>query len=166
MSDLFQLLDHYACCGHLAWLGIRPKRRAAVIESDTVQAIAGHGLEGDHHASPGGKRQVTLLQAEHLPVIAALSGHGHVPPHWLRRNLVISGLNLLAMKGRQLQFEEGVILEITGPCAPCSRMEETLGHGGYNAVRGHGGMTARIIRSGLLRHGERVIPLPRQPGPA
>ncbi|RKQ95827.1 MOSC domain-containing protein YiiM [Kushneria sinocarnis] len=160
MSDLFRLLQRHARPGRLEWLGVRPGRRAPMSEPAMIRAVAGHGLEGDHHASPGGKRQVTLIQFEHLPVIAALSGHDTVPLPWLRRNLAISGLNLLATRGQQLQIGDEVVLEITGPCAPCRRMEEYLGRGGYNAVRGHGGMTARILRGGRLQRGDRVTPLP------
>lgn len=101
---------------------------------------------------------MTLIQAEHLPVIAALCGRAEVTPEALRRNLVISGLPLLALKDARFQIGE-VILEGTGECHPCSRMEETLGEGGYNAVRGHGGLTARVIRGGLIREGDTLIPL-------
>ncbi|THF70725.1 MOSC domain-containing protein [Deinococcus sp. Arct2-2] len=100
-----------------------------------------------------GKRQVTLIQAEHLPVIAALAGVESVTPEEMRRNIVVSGMSVLALKDARFQLGE-VILEGTGECHPCSRMEETFGPGGYNAVRGHGGITARVVQGGVIRVGD------------
>ena len=73
----------------------------------------------------------------------------------MRRNLVTEGINLLALKERRFRIGEAV-LETSGECHPCSRMEETLGVGGYNAVRGLGGITARVITGGLVRVGDCV----------
>jgi len=142
--------------GRLEWIGLRPAQRAPVQAVVSVRAEAGRGLIGDRYAeSPGTKRQVTLIQAEHLPVIAALTGNAAITPEWLRRNLVVSGINLLALKDRRFLIG-AVLLEGTGLCRPCSRMEEVLGPGGYNVMRGHGGITARVLNGGSLRVGDRV----------
>jgi MOSC domain-containing protein YiiM len=77
------------------------------------------------------------------------------PPELTRRNIVVSGINLLALKDRRFQIG-GAVLEATGPCEPCSRMEENLGPGGYNAMRGHGGITARVVEEGTIRVGDEV----------
>jgi MOSC domain-containing protein YiiM len=117
--------------------------------------ITATGLAGDRYAGRSGKRAVTLLQHEHLPVIAELAGVEAVDPVLLRRNLVVAGINLLALRGRRFRIGTA-LLEGTGPCAPCSRMEETFGPGGYNAVRGHGGLTARVLEPGVIALGDRV----------
>ena len=115
-------------------------------------------LLGDHaRPKPGGKRQITLIQHEHLAAVGSFLGlDAPLAPGRLRRNLVVSGLNLLALKNRQIQIGEEVILDITGECHPCSRMEEELGPGGYNAMRGHGGLTAHIAVGGVIRVGDVV----------
>lgn len=146
--------------GKLEWIGLRSARRGPVLNVAEAVALEGLGLRGDRRAegktpNPESPRQVTLLQAEHLPVIAALAGLDDLEPERLRRNLLVSGLNLLALKDRSFWIGE-VLLVGSGPCHPCSRMEEALGPGGYNAVRGHGGITARVVRGGVLRVGDVV----------
>jgi len=104
------------------------------------------------------QRQISLIQAEHLAVIANLMNTDTLSSETLRRNLVVEGINLLGLKDqrfsigdctRQASIEKN-ILEGTGQCHPCSRMEEALGTGGYNAMRGHGGITAKVIRGGTI----------------
>jgi MOSC domain-containing protein YiiM len=145
----------------VAWIGLRPARGTDMDAVDEVEAVAGRGLSGDrYHAAGGGsgKRGVTLLQAEHLPVIAALSGHRAVAPALLRRNVVVEGIPLIALKDRRFRIGD-VLLEGTGPCDPCSRMEDALGPGGYNAMRGMGGICARIVAGGTLHRGDPVVAL-------
>ncbi len=113
------------------------------------------GVVGDRYAGRSGTRQVTLIAAEHLRDIGAWLGTEPAAPEALRRNLVTQGINLLALKERRVRVG-GALLEVTGEAHPCSRMEETLGPGGYNAVRGHGGLTARVLEGGTVRVGEAV----------
>ncbi len=136
--------------GHVSWIGLRPERRATILVVDKVKAVVESGLIGDRYAGRSGKRQVTLIQAEHLAVIASLLGLDAIDPVMLRRNICVNGLNLLALKDKQFQMGDAV-LEYTGLCHPCSFMEEIFGQGGYNAVRGHGGITAQVIISGLIK---------------
>lgn len=133
-------------------------REVARTVAGTV-ALAGIGLADDRLGLRGesdlSTRQVTLIQAEHLAVIARLARVDRVDPAGLRRNLVVSGINLLALRNAKLQIGDA-LLEIVGPCQPCSRMEETIGAGGYAAMRGHGGMTARVVTTGAIKVGDVV----------
>lgn len=154
--SLKALLEAPVRPGRLEWIGLRPNRRAPMAVVAEAWARTGQGLEGDRARPVGaGTRQVTLIQKEHLAVIGVFLGRGAVSPELLRRNLVVSGLNLLGMRGRRLRIGQAVF-EVTGACHPCSRMEEALGPGGYGAMRGHGGVTARIIEAGAIRLGDAV----------
>ena len=68
---------------------------------------------------------------------------------------MVSGLPLVALKGRRFRLGE-TLLETTESCDPCSRMEAALGPGGYNAMRGMGGLCARVIEGGALTIGDAV----------
>lgn len=155
MESLSELIARYAQPGRILWIGRRVARRAAMQMLDRVW-IDAQGLTGDHGVSV--KRAVTLIQQEHLAVIGAMLGRGPVAPADLRRNLVVAGLNLTALRGRRVEVGS-TLLEITGPCAPCSRMEETLGRGGYSALRGHGGFCAAVIRPGWVALGDAMKPI-------
>jgi MOSC domain-containing protein YiiM len=137
-----------------------PRQPARAVER--TLARAGIGLADDRLGSRGAAelstRQATLIQHEHLPVIARLARVPAVDPAALRRNLVVSGINLLALKNARLRVG-GALLELVGPCHPCSRMEEAIGPGGYAAMRGHGGMTARILEDGPIAVGDAVSAL-------
>lgn len=155
-SELGRLFAQFPRAGRVEWIGLRPARDVPMQAVDMAHAETGGGLVGDRYKGGSGKRGITLIQAEHLPVIAALSGHSSVDVATLRRNLLVSGIPLVALKGRRFRIGE-VVLEGTDPCDPCSRMEAALGPGGYNAMRGMGGLCARIIEGGAIRAGDAVV---------
>ncbi len=153
--SLQHLFDTLPQIGRVQWIGVRPHRKAPMLQPISVEAIAGKGLAGDRYNSNNGKRQVTLIQGEHLSAIASIMGRENIAPEVLRRNLVITGINLLALRDKQFRVGDA-LLEYTGLCHPCSAMEASLGPGGYNAVRGHGGITARILEGGIIKSGDEV----------
>ena len=137
-------------------MGIRPARRASMESLDNVSLTTEAGLVGDRYAGRSAKRQVTLIQHEHLPVIASMLHLDEIEPALLRRNVCVSGINLLALKGKHFTIGTST-LAYTGLCHPCSRMEEVFGDGGYNAVRGHGGITASVVHSGTIALNDSVM---------
>ena len=144
--------------GELQWIGLRPDKGLPLVSVSEVIADPAAGLAGDHYHGRSGKRQVTLLQHEHPGVIERLTNRA-ITPAMLRRNLVVAGINLLALHKQYFQIGKAVFFA-TGRCHPCSRMETVLGSGGYNAMRGHGGMTAQVIEEGSIRVGDAVVALP------
>lgn len=156
MTEMQHLLTEIPQVGRVEWIGRAARREAAIEPLQEAHVEVGTGIVGEHHAAGGNsKRQVTLIQAEHLPIIAAWSGQPQITPEQLRRNIVVAGINLLSLKQGRFRVGE-VVLEGTGPCAPCSRMETTIGPGGYQAMRGHGGITAIVHHPGAIRIGDEV----------
>jgi len=151
---LKQLLQNLPQHGKVEWISIRPGKRKPLLVLEQV-AVLDNGLANDHYAGRSGNRSITLIQYEHINAIASLLHREKVDPIELRRNIMVSGINLLALKDREFKIGSAV-LTMTGFCHPCSRMEEALGSGGYNAVRGHGGINARVVKPGKIILGDKV----------
>ena len=129
--------------GRLEWIGLRPSRRQDMVVVDAALAIADRGL------------QITVISREFIEQTAHFLDRESIDPALLRRNLVISGINLHALRYQRFEIGEA-LLEAGALCHPCSRMESALGRGGVAAMFGHGGLCCRILRGGLVRVGDRV----------
>jgi len=160
MEILKELLSTNTFQGKVDWIGISSGPRSEIQACQTVHIVTG-GVEHDHHCRPTrkSKRQVTLIQAEHIPVVEAIVGRGKIDPSLLRRNIVVSGINLAALKYQTFRIGTAV-LEGSGNCPPCSRMEENLGPGGYAAMLAHGGITAVVVTEGVVSLGDTVSVVP------
>ncbi|NOT86092.1 MAG: MOSC domain-containing protein [Methylococcaceae bacterium] len=138
----------FPVAGEVVWIGLRPSRNEPMVSVNEARVDEKQGLLGDRYAGSSGNRHLTLIQWEHLAVIEALTGRS-IAPEILRRNLVVKGINLVALKNHRINIGNAIV-QITGYCHPCSKMESKLGTGGYNAMRGHGGVTARVIKAGVI----------------
>lgn len=143
--------------GKLEWIGVRPARKAPMQLVRHVEAVKDFGLNGDRRCdgSPGSGRQVTLINREHIEVIQKMLGLEELDPELLRRNLVVSGINLLALRHQRFRIGDA-IFEAGAHCHPCLRMEQALGPGAVAAMLGHGGVCAKIIQGGTIAIGDSV----------
>jgi MOSC domain-containing protein YiiM len=130
-----------------------------------VQAIAGIGLEGDRYAegigfyssrpTDPGAREVTLIEAENLDALR--EDHGlTLAAHEHRRNLTVRGIRLDQLVGRRFRVGQ-VILEGIRDCPPCEHLEALVSKPVLNPLVNRGGLRARVVESGTLRVGDRVI---------
>jgi MOSC domain-containing protein YiiM len=83
----------------------------------------------------------------------------HCPFEWWnsRRNLLVDGLRLPREAGTRVQIGETLVLEITGECDPCARMEAL--HAGLRAALTpdwRGGFLGRVITDGEIAVGEEI----------
>lgn len=155
-----ELMKTFAHNGRVEWISYRPgpTSRGPLLVTDTIEVTEQKGIVGDRYKGTARTRQVTLIQAEHIEAVAKLLQRDSIDPALLRRNIVVSGINLLAFNESTFQIGE-VLLKMTGYCHPCSQMEENLGTGGYNAMRGHGGITCMVIKGGKIKLGDEVSPV-------
>lgn len=144
--------------GKLEWIGLRTERRGEITIVERAEAKVGLGLEGDHRClkPPGSARQVTIISREYIHQIAQQLGIDFIDPALLRRNLVISGMNMNLLRFQRLQIGDA-IFETSALCDPCSRMDENLGKGGAAAMFGYGGLCAKIIQGGKISVGDAVV---------
>lgn len=139
--------------GIIKWIGVRPERKAPLHSVPSVYADRNDGLTGDHDTKP--HRQITIISREALAAVAQTMGVLEIDPADTRRNILISGMDFNIESGTRIRLGEAVI-EITGPCLPCERMNETLGDGGRMAMADAGGLTAMILSSGQIAVGDGV----------
>ncbi|RJK92826.1 molybdenum cofactor biosysynthesis protein [Vallicoccus soli] len=126
---------------------------------DRVEVVAGKGLRGDRYfARPAHARaSVTLLAVEDLEAVARDLGLAEPPdPALLRRNVVLRGADVDALRGHDVELDCGegpVLLRCGRPANPCAWMDVVLAPGAFRALRGRGGVRAAPLTSGALRRG-------------
>ncbi len=115
-----------------------------------ASALAGEGLEGDRHAKAGSARQVLLMDRETLSEL-------DLGPGAVRENITVEGAHLQGLaSGSRISLGSEVVLELSGPCVPCRRMEE-IRPGLQETLEGRRGVLATVARGGTITVGDPVV---------
>jgi MOSC domain-containing protein YiiM len=136
--------------GRLEAIWLKRVRRGPMDPVDEAQLVEERGLAGN--ANQGGRRQVTIIEAEAWEHMLAELG-ASLPPSTRRANLMLRGITLARTRGSLLRIGD-CVLEIAGETRPCNLMEESL-PGLRHAMSPHwrGGVFARVLRGGNIHVG-------------
>ncbi len=124
-----------------------------------VECVAGRGLRGDRFFDykPDYKGQITFFAGEvHDELCATLrdplfdADLPPPPPSVYRRNVVTRGIDLNSLIGREFTVQ-GVTFLGAAECSPCYWMNSAFGPGAEAALKGRGGLRAKILTDGILR---------------
>ena len=135
---------------------IRPQRRETPLYVNDAE-ITNEGIKGDHYAKDDGKRQVTLIASDDLAAVAETVGFQGDPHLASRRNIMVDSLPDEDLKGKLIGLGDEVILEVTGYCNPCFRMDENFGEGAISAFEKKAGWVARVIECGSISVGDKFF---------
>ena len=126
-------------------------RDHAMTAVDAAECVAGKGLRGDRYFGhkPDYKGQVTFFEERALQGVVVHVGASGVPAWAMRRNVMVSGVDLNSLIGRRFEID-GVRFEGSEECAPCRWMDRSIGEGARDFLKGQGGLRARILSDGKL----------------
>ena len=117
-------------------------------ELSEVEVIKDKGFKGCIHGRPGSKRQVSLMDCETLDKLG-------LAPGIVKENITTQGLDFQSLGTGNILRIGSCVLEITGPCDPCARMDE-IRMGLQEELRGQRGWLCRVQQSGIIRRGDRI----------
>ncbi|CAN5138398.1 MOSC domain-containing protein [soil metagenome] len=132
----------------------QPAGRAPTVEVPEATAVAGQGLVGDRFFGHKDdyKGQVTLFSIETYRDLCSRFGLAEdaADVSLFRRNLVVEGADLPALIGTEFELC-GVRFLGTEEAAPCYWMNQAFADGAEEAMRGRGGLRAKVLTGGILR---------------
>ena len=140
--DNAQVVSLQLCVGH------REQMRSV----ESARMIADFGIEGDRHSGgegPRKARQVLLIGEETLEAFGLSRGE-------VRENVTTTGIDLPSLQeGRRLALGAEVVLEVTGDCAPCARIDE-IRPGLKDELEGRRGVLAAVVTGGTVAAGDAI----------
>ena len=151
--NLMRILHLYISAGH-NYFGHheQPPGEEPMLEVPQVECLAGRGLRGDRFFDfkDNYKGQVTFFANETYERLCEALNESGKSPAVFRRNVITQGVDLNSLIGKEFEVQ-GVRFEGTQEAAPCHWMNEAFGPGAEKALRGFGGLRARILSDGVLK---------------
>ena len=130
----------------------QPAGEAPVEELHKAELVAGEGIQGDRFFGfkEDYKGQITFFSREVYEALCARFQVWDRPPSVFRRNVIVSGVDLNTLISREFEVQG---LRFTGvcECTPCHWMDQAFHPGAEEALKGCGGLRAKILSSGTLR---------------
>jgi MOSC domain-containing protein YiiM len=129
---------------------------------ERIEVRAGFGIVGDRYAGKPAHRDasVTVLAAESVEALAAELGSAPLDPLLTRRNVVLRGAEVEALRGELFSLDCGegeVLLQGGRPANPCAWLDVVLTPGAHRGMRGRGGIRCAPLSDGVLRLGPAVL---------
>ncbi|MEX2578072.1 MAG: molybdenum cofactor biosysynthesis protein [Verrucomicrobiales bacterium] len=133
----------------------KPAGENPVVEVDRIECVAGSGIRGDRFFDykPDYKGQITFFEIETHGNLCERFGTFDKGPDIYRRNVVVEGRDLNELIGEEFELQ-GVAFLGTEEAKPCFWMDRAFGEGAEEALRGKGGLRAKILAGGTLKKGE------------
>ena len=136
--------------GSIVSMRLNVGSRKPMKEVDSARVITGQGIEGDRHLKEDGsrsRRQILIMDRETL-------GNFSLDDGIIRENITVAGMDFSSIDaGDRVSIGREVVLEITGECEPCARMDE-IRAGLQNELDGQRGMLAYAEKGGLISVGD------------
>ena len=117
-----------------------------------IDCVASRGIRGDRFFDHklDFKGQITFFEMDSHEALCHKLGLAGVPSTAYRRNVITRGVDLNTLIGQEFEIQ-GVRFLGTEEAKPCYWMDQAVGPGAHEGLKGKGGLRAKILTSGNLR---------------
>ena len=131
-----------------------------LVEVPQIECVAGRGIRGDrfYDYRDNYKGQITFFSFEIFERLAQHFGLTEKSPGAVRRNVVVSGVELNDLIGEEFSIQ-GVRLRGTAHCKPCYWLDQAIAPGAEKFLEGKGGLRAQILSDGVIAVGDAQLML-------
>lgn len=138
-----------------------PEGSRAMERVEEIETVEGCGIEGDRYCEGtgfwtryGDVCQVTLISGEDLDYIEREIGI-KVKDGEHRRNIITRSIDLGGLRRKRFRVGEA-LLEYDRPRPPCGHIQDLTEKGMTRALRGRGGICARVVEAGAIHPGDAI----------